>query len=317
MTEIHRLMFKRLHLIKTPKEFVGWIMFKFCPNWMSDRFHLEMNYLFTKREHLDLDHPRTFNEKLQWLKIYDRNPLYTTLVDKYLVKDWVKGKIGEEYVIPTLMTYYSPDEIKLKTLPDQFVLKCTHDSGSVIICRDKSTFDLKAARERLAYCLSRDTSSYFCEWAYHDVPRRIIAEPLLVDGDNAELMDYKFFCFDGVPRIMYMSRDHAENATTDFFDMEFNHLPIRMLAPPSDVLPEKPEQFEKLKELASSLSQGIPHVRVDFYVVNGKVFFGEMTFYHCGGMVTVQPPEWNLRMGDMIHLPEKRTTKIKINRNKY
>ena len=310
-------MFKRIKLLKTPKEFLGWIMIRVCPGLMSDRFYLETDYLFIKREHLDLDHPVTFNEKLQWLKIYDRNPLYTRLVDKYLVKDWVREKIGDEYVIPTIAKYNTADEISLDELPDQFVLKCNHDSGSVVICKDKSTFDLDKAKKKLSACLQRDTSSFFCEWAYRNVPRCIIAEPFMKEEGQEDLMDYKFFCFDGVPRIMYMSRDHAAQATTDFFDMDFNHLPIRMQAPPSNVLPEKPEQFERLKELASCLSQGIPQVRVDFYVINGRIYFGEMTFYHCGGMVTVQPHEWNVKMGDMIHLPKKRTTKDKGKRNKF
>ena len=271
-------MFKRVQLLKTPKDFLGWVMYRTCPNLMSDRFHLEMNYLFTKREHLDLDNPKTFNEKLQWLKIYDRNPLYTKLVDKYLVKDWVKEKIGEEYIIPTLAKYNRAEEINLDELPEQFVLKCNHDSGSVVICKDKCSFDLEKAKGKLNKCLERDTSSFFCEWAYRNVPRCIIAEPFMQEEGQDDLMDYKFFCFGGVPRIMYMSRDHAENVTTDFFDMDFNHLPIRMQAPPSKVPPKKPEQFEKLKELAACLSQGIPHVRVDFYVINGRIYFGEMTF---------------------------------------
>lgn len=310
-------MFSRLKLLKTPKEFLGWIMIRVCPGLMSDRFYLETDYLFTKREHLDLDKPVTFNEKLQWLKIYDRNPLYTKLVDKYLVKDWVGEKIGYEHVIPTLAKYDTVDEIRLEDLPDQFVLKCNHDSGSVVICKDKSQFDFDAAKKKLSERLKIDNSSFFCEWAYRNVPRCIIAEPFMKEEGHDDLMDYKFFCFDGVPKIMYMSRDHAVQATTDFFDMDFNHLPIRMLAPPSKVLPEKPKQFEKLKELASCLSQGIPQVRVDFYVINGQIYFGEMTFYHCGGMVTVQPHEWNVKMGDMIQLPEKRTTKDKGKRNKF
>ena len=295
-------MFKRLHLIKTPKEFFGWMMFRTCPNWMSDRFHLEMNYLFTKREHLDLDKPRTFNEKLQWLKIYDRNPLYTRLVDKYLVKDWVKEKIGKEYVIPTLAKYNEANEINLDELPEQFVLKCNHDSGSVVICKDKSKFDLDAAKMKLTKCLETDTSSFFCEWAYRNVSRCIIAEPFMKEEGQDDLMDYKFFCFGGVPRIMYMSRDHAEHATTDFFDMDFNHLPIRMQAPPSKVLPEKPQQFEKLKELAACLSKGIPHVRVDLYLINGKVYFGELTFFHDAGLVPLSPVEWDYKIGEMLDL---------------
>lgn len=310
-------MFKRIHLLRSPHDYVGWLLYRVCPNLMSERFYLEMNYLFTKREHLNLDHPKTFNEKLQWLKIYDRNPLYTLLVDKYRVKEWVAHTIGPEYVIPLLVKYDSPEEIDLNKLPNQFVLKCNHDSGSVIICKDKSSFDLSIAKKKLANCLARDTSSYFGEWAYRNVPRCIIAEPYMQDRDHDDLMDYKFFCFDGIPRVMYMSRDHAAQATTDFFDMDFNHLPIRMQAPPSKVLPEKPDRFELMKRLAAELSKGIPQVRVDFYVINDRVYFGEMTFYHCGGMITVQPEEWNLKMGDMIHLPAKRTNKEKSKRVKY
>lgn len=298
-------MFKRVNLLESPRDVLGWAMYRICPGLMSDRFRLEMYYLFTKRKHLDLDHPVTFNEKLQWLKIYDRNPLYTKLVDKYLVKEWVKDRIGEEYVIPTLARYDSPEQINLDELPKEFVLKCNHDSGSVIICKDKSLFDLDAAKEKLSNCLKTGPYQLYFEWAYRDVPRCIIAEQFMKDDDNDELMDYKFFCFNGKPQIMYMSRDHSREVTTDFFDMEFNRLPLRMQAPPSKVCPSKPEQFDKLKELAACLSQGIPHVRVDFYVINGRIYFGEMTFYHCGGMVDVKPDEWNVKMGEMIELPKK------------
>lgn len=299
-------MFKRLKLVRTPKEFLGWIMYRVCPNLMSDRFHLEMYYLFTKHEHLNLDNPKTFNEKLQWLKIYNRVPEYTKLVDKYLVKDWVANKIGSQYIIPTLAKFNTVEDLSIDQLPNQFVLKCNHDSGSVIVCKDKSTFDIGKAcafyKDRLQY----DPSKVCGEWVYRDVPRCIIAEQYMEEPDNADLMDYKFFCFDGVPRIMYMSRDHAAQCTTDFFDMEFNRLPIRMQAPPSKDIPVKPDQFNEMKCLASVLSQGMPQVRVDFYVINNKIYFGEMTFFHCGGMVTVQPYEWNLKMGDMIQLPSKR-----------
>ena len=299
-------MFKRLKIVKTPKEFLGWIMYRLCPQWMTERFHLEMYYLFTKREHLNLDNPRTFNEKLQWLKIYNRIPEYTKLVDKYLVKEWVASKIGEQYIIPTLAKYDSAEEIDLEKLPNQFVLKCNHDSGSVIVCKDKSTFNLEQAKTFYRERLNSDHSKVCGEWVYQDVPRCIIAEKFMEDPGNPDLMDYKFFCFDGEPRIMYMSRDRAAQCTTDFFDMDFNRLPIRMQAPPSKICPNKPLHFEEMRRLASILSNGIPQVRVDFYVINNQVYFGEMTFYHCGGMVTVQPYEWNLKMGEMIKLPPKR-----------
>ncbi len=298
-------MFKRLRRVKNPRELLGWFMYRCCPCLMSDRLHLETLYLTWKHEHLNLDNPRTFNEKLQWLKLYDRNPIYIRLVDKHLVKKWVADKIGEEYIIPTLAVYKSAEEIDIAQLPEKFVLKCNHDSGSVKICNNKSTFDIAAIKDFYRQRLKYDPSKVCGEWVYKDVPRLIIAEQFMEETDNKDLMDYKWFCFDGVPRIMYMSRDHAEHATTDFFDMDFNRLPIRMQAPNSDVCPKKPDLFDKMRELASVLSQGIPQVRVDFYIINNQIYFGEMTFYHCGGMVKVQPEEWNVKMGDMIHLPRR------------
>lgn len=299
-------MFKRLKLISNCREFLGWILLNTFPSLMSERLKLEMIYLIHMREHLNLSNPQTFNEKLQWLKLYDRNPLYTQLVDKFLVKDWVAKKIGGEHIIETIAVYNSPDEIDISLLPNKFVLKCTHDSGSVIICKDKSTFDMSLAKKKLADCLTKSPYTPFVEWAYKNVPHRIIAEEFMEEIGQNDLMDYKLFCFNGEPKILYMSRDHAQNCTTDFFDMDFNRIPMRMQSPNSENPPAKPKQFEELKRLASILSQGIPQVRVDFYVINEQIYFGEMTFYHCGGMVPVQPYEWNLKMGEMIKLPNKK-----------
>ena len=169
----------------------------------------------------------------------------------------------------------------------------------------KSTFDINAAKIKLAKSLKFDTYSFCGEWAYKDVPRCIIAEKYMEEEGQTDLMDYKLFCFNGEPKILYMSRDHAQNCTTDFFDMNFNRIPMRMQAPNSEISPIKPKQFDELKRLASILSQGIPQVRVDFYVINDNIYFGEMTFYHCGGMVPVQPYEWNLKMGEWIILPDR------------
>ena len=160
-------------------------------------------------------------------------------------------------------------------------------------------------REHFRTCLQYDSSTVCGEWAYRNVKRKIIAEPYLEEDSDGVLMDYKWFCFDGEPKIMYMCRDRGEQPATDFFDMEFNRLPIRILDPPSKICPKKPVQFEEMKRLAGILSKGIPQVRVDFYVVNGHIYFGEMTFYHLGGMTLVQPYEWNLKMGEMIHLPKR------------
>ncbi len=310
-------MFNRIRRIKSLREFLGYIMMYLNPQWMSDRLHLEMTWLIVKHQHLNLDNPITFNEKIQWLKLYNRNPEYTIMVDKCRAKHWVADKIGEKYIIPTIAEYQSVDEIDLDKLPNQFVLKCNHDSGSVVICKDKQSFDLNKAKQKLSRCLATDTSAQFGEWAYRNVPRKILAEKYMEEEGQIDLMDYKWFCFDGEPRIMYMSRDHAQDARTDFFDMEFNHLPIRMQAPPSDVLPSKPKEFEEMKHLASILSKNIPQVRVDFYVINAQIYFGEMTFYHCGGMVDVKPYEWNVRMGNMIKLPKKIENKEKLKHRRF
>lgn len=299
-------MFKKIRrYAKDPYYAFGYDLIKTHPMWMSDKFYVKVQWWMIMGYELDLHNPRTFNEKLQWLKLYDRNPLYTELVDKYRVKDWVAAKIGSEYVIPTLKMYKTPEEIDLNELPEQFVLKCNHDSGSVIICKNKALFDLTAAKQKLSKCINHNFYKDAREWAYKNVKPVLFAEKFMYEEGGENLMDYKFFCFNGMPRVMYMSRDHAEHCTTDFFDMEFNRLPIRMQAPNSDVPPQKPKQFEELKRLASILSEGIPQVRVDFYVVDGKIYFGEMTFYHCAGLAEVKPSEWNSKLGDMICLPQK------------
>ena len=330
--------------LKDPKYVAGNYIFKRRPNLLPDRWYIEIMYKKIFGHKIDLRHPKTFNEKLQWLKLYDRNPLYTTLVDKYRVKQYVADKIGAEYVIPTLAVYNSVDEIDLDKLPNQFVLKCNHDSGSVAICRDKKTFDLEAAKKKLDKGLKQNFYLLAREWPYKNVKRCIIAEQYMEDHgggfadmqpnesdlqldeslqlvennrvmkisgegenpdgeiyfDNMALVDYKFFCFHGEPKVMYIGADKAKEPTSDFFDMEYNHLPIRMVDPNAEQIPPKPKEFEKLKELATILSKGIPHVRIDFYVVNGKIYFGEFTFYHMGGFSLVKPHEWNLKMGQWI-----------------
>ena len=274
-------------------------------NWMPDEAFLKRKFRLNMGYELDLENPKTFNEKLQWLKLHDRKPLYTKLVDKYEVRKYIAEKIGEEYLIPLVGgPWNSPDEIDFTALPDQFVLKCTHDSGGVIICKDKSAFDIPAAKAVLNKHLKRNFYWANREWPYKDVPPRIIAEKYMED-ETGELRDFKVFCFNGTPRMMYISRDAAVDTTTDFFDMDFNHLPIRMKDPNSAILPAKPEGFEEMRRIASVLSEGIPHVRTDFYCVNGKIYFGELTFYHNGGFTGIKPEEWNYKVGDWLKLPGK------------
>ena len=271
---------------------------------IEDKKYLSLLFRLRMKEKLNWDNPKTYSEKLQWLKIYDRNPLYIKLVDKYEVKKYVSEKIGEEYIIPTLGDWNNANEIDYERLPNQFVLKCTHDSGGLFIVTNKEKTDCKRINKKLNKCLKHNFYYGKREWPYKDVKPRIIAEKYMIDNKSNELKDYKFFCFDGIPRYMYIARDRNNVAETkfDFYDMNFEHIDLTNGHPNSDSINQKPENFEKMKELASKLSKSIPQVRVDFYEANGKVYFGEMTFFHMSGLVPFNPPEWDEKFGKCIDL---------------
>lgn len=282
-------------------------------DWMPDKLYLKLCYKCKLGKNLNLKNPQSFNEKLQWLKLYDRRPEYIAMVDKYAVKDYVASIIGAEYIIPTLGVWDRFEDIDFDSLPNQFVLKCTHDSGGLVICKDKTEFNIKEAQKKLNRHLKKNYFYSCREWPYKNVKPRIIAEEYLEEKTNQSdntitessecLTDYKFFCFNGVPEIFYISKDHSDNPTTDFFDMDFNSLPIKMRDPNSEILPEKPINFEKMKEFAQILSEGIAHLRVDFYSVDNHIYVGELTFYHCSGFAPITPSEWDYKMGEWIKLP--------------
>lgn len=255
----------------------------------------------------ELKAPVLYTEKLQWLKLYDHRPEYTTMVDKYAVKQYVTEKIGAEYVIPALGVWERVEDIDFASLPERFVLKTTHDSGGIVICKDKTRLDAAAAKRKLKYFLKRDYYGQNREWPYKHVPHRIIAEAYMEDSTTAELRDYKFFTFGGVPKVLYIAqgRGRGEPTVADFFDMDFNHLPFTIDHDMAPVPPEKPENFELMKALAARLSEGTPQLRVDFYEVDGKLYFGEMTFFHCSGMEGFHPEEWDRIFGDWVTLPQK------------
>lgn len=257
-------------------------------------------------QNLNLDDPKTYNEKLQWLKLYDRRPIYTTMVDKYAVKDYVASIIGRQYVIPTIGVWSSFDEIDFNSLPNQFVLKCTHDSGGLVIVKDKSLLDKKKAKSKIENSLKRRYYYSNREWPYKNVIPRIIAEPYLEDEITKDLRDYKFFTFDGVVRALFIATERqteGEETKFDFFDENFNHLPMTNGHPNAKTTPSKPTQFELMKELASKLGDGIPQARIDFYECNGKVFFGEITLFHWSGFMPFVPKEWDYQFGEWIKLP--------------
>lgn len=275
-------------------------------NWMDDENYLKLIYRIKMGKALNLDAPRTYNEKLQWLKLYDRNPLYTQLVDKYAVKEYVAKKIGTEYIIPTLGVWDRFEDIDFDALPDQFVLKCTHDSGGLVICRDKSKLNRREAAAKVNSCLKQNFFWGQREWPYKGVKPRIIAETYMEDRMTRELRDYKFFCFSGNVKALFIATERADSAETkfDFFDQDGRHLPFINGHPNADVTPDLPVHLEKMKELAQKLSQGIPQVRVDFYEANGRIYFGEITFFHWSGLVPFEPESWDYTFGSWLELPE-------------
>ena len=272
--------------------------------WMPDKLYLELLYWRTFGRVPDLKHPVRYTEKLQWMKLYDHNPLYHKLVDKADVKPYVASLVGEEHIVPTLGVWDSPEEIDWDGLPDRFVLKCTHDSGSTVICSDKASFDREAACRKLAACQKKNYYKPMREWVYKGLKARIIAEEYL----EGEVNDYKFFCFDGEPKFMFVATDrfNAEEETKfDFFDMDWNHLDLRSGHPNASVPPACPSCFEEMKRLAALLSRELPQVRLDFYEIDGKVLFGEYTFYHWGGFMAFDPDSADETIGRMFKLPEK------------
>ena len=223
-------------------------------------------------------------------------------MDKYEVKQYISNVIGEDYVIPQYGVWDSFDEIDFDKLPNQFILKCTHDSGRFAICRDKKEFNKITVKERFDKSLRNNFFWWTREWPYKNVKPRILAEKLMVDEDGGVLTDYKFFCFNGEPKMMYVSKDVASDPRTDFFDMEWNHLPFKIKDPPAEIEPQKPLLFEEMKAIAQKLAKGIPHVRVDLYVINNQIFFGEMTFFHNSGLFEITPKEWDYTIGEWLDL---------------
>lgn len=272
---------------------------------MPDEQYLKLKYKSIFGKELNLDNPQTFNEKLQWLKLYNRKPEYTVMVDKYKVREYIAQMIGEEYLIPLLGVWDDPDEIDFDALPDQFVLKCNHNSGlGMCICKDKSELDISRVKAELRKGLKQDYYLTGREWPYKDVPRKIIAERYMEDA-SGELRDYKFYCFNGVMKFVMINSDRNTDKPTraDYFDCDFNWLDFTWGYSHAEVHPQKPEQFEKMVAIAERLSKGLPHIRVDLYDCNGKIYFGELTFFDGSGFDKIEPLEWDYKLGQMITLP--------------
>lgn len=293
-------------LLNHPTRIIPTILIRFGKH-LPDRIFLKLCYYNRFGRKLNLNHPQTFNEKLQWLKLHDRNPEHTTMVDKIEVKKWVADRIGERFIIPTLSVWERAEDIDFDSLPDQFVLKTNHDSGKVVICKDKSTLDISNARKILSDSLQQDYYILGREWPYKDVKRRIFAEKYVVTP-NDELSDYKFFCFDGVPKFLFIATERNKKDTDvkfDFFDIDFNHLSLKNGHENADIVPEKPDKFDEMVKIATELSQGCKHVRVDLYNINGEIYFGELTFFHHSGFVPFIPDKWDYEFGKFISLEQE------------
>ena len=288
------------------------IFFRKIVRLLPDKLYLSIKFYRVFGRWPNWKNPLTYSEKLQWLKLYDRKPEYTMMVDKYAVKKYVAGIIGDEYVIPTIGVWNKPEEIEWDKLPDQFVLKTTHGGGNtgVIICKDKTCFDKQSAIEKLNANLRTDLYAIWREWPYKNVPRRIIAEKYIEQKLNSnDLPDYKFFCFDGKVKGLFVATERQnpnEDVKFDFFDENYNHLSLRQGHDHAKRIPIRPANFEIMKKTAEQLSKGLPHVRVDLYDLGDKVLFGELTLFHFSGMVPFEPEEWDIRFGEMLTLPDKR-----------
>lgn len=291
---------------RNPGLFANYVIGKGVLNFLPDELFLMIRYHQIAGKRLNLNNPLTFNEKLQWLKLHDRRPEYTIMVDKYAVRKYIADTIGEEYLIPLLGVWDSPDEIDFDALPDQFVLKCNHNSGiGLCICKDKSKLDIKKVKKELWKGLKQDYYLTGREWPYKNVPRKIIAEKYMVDESGYELKDYKFFCFNGEPKALFVATDRNkpnEEVKFDFYDLDWNRLPMKQGHPNSSANIAKPKSFDRMIEISRILSKGIPHVRVDLYDINGHIYFGELTFSHFSGFVPFQPEEWDYTFGAWLQL---------------
>lgn len=272
----------------------------------SDKF-LKIQYRIMMGKPLNLDNPKTFNEKLQWLKINDKQPRYTSMVDKYEAKEYASQIIGDEYIIPTLGVWDKFSDIDFDKLPNRFVLKCTHDSGGLVICKDKSKLDFVAANKKINKCMRRNFYDANREWPYKNVKPRIIAEKYIaVDGDD--LPDYKVHCFNGEPKFVLVCRDRFSTGglTEDFYDTNWNLMDVKRPHIPHGKTPmDRPPQLEEILELSKKLAKDTLFLRVDFYIIEGKVYFGELTFFPASGHGKFEPEEYDKTIGDWISLNEK------------
>ena len=284
---------------------------------LPDSLFIRLMYFHIKGKALHLKNPKSYNEKLQWMKLYYHNPLCCDLTDKYKARSFVSGRIGDKYLIPLVGVYDSFDEIDFDALPEKFVIKCNHDSGGVAICRDKNKFDFDAVRKKLEKSLKSNFYYAGREWQYKYIEPKLICEEYIEDSPG-DIWDYKIFCFDGVPELIHVNFDRSTNLKKNIYDINWNLLDVEMhYSNDPDKIIDKPGNLDEMLEVAARLSKGFPHVRVDLYNVEGEIYFGEMTFTHTGGNSDFRPESFDYELGSWLTLPPKMTfrQRMKIERN--
>lgn len=302
MTKIKTL----IHLLIHPSQMIIFLASNSLMNWLPDAIYLKLMYWANSGKKLNLKKPVAFTEKMQWLKLHDRQEKYIDYVDKIRVKEYVGRKIGQQFVLPTLGVWDSFDQIDFDSLPDRFVLKCNHDSGSIVKCKGKATFDFTEAEKKITRRLHTDAYNWGREWPYKQVKRKVFAEAYLTQNEESdELIDYKFYCFDGKPEYCQVITDRAKDERIDFFDMEWRHQPFVGLTPVignSTHALTCPVNYSKMQEFATILSKGTPFCRIDFYEAEEKLYFGEITLYPAAGFGRFTPDEWDIILGEKIKL---------------
>lgn len=302
--------------IKNPKKVIIYLASKGFFDNMSDESYLKLRYWASMGRKLDLKNPQTLNEKLQWLKLYNHNPIYTAMVDKYDAKKVIEKVLGNKYIIPTLGIWNKFDEIDFDDLPNRFVLKCTHDSGGLVICKDKSKLDLSTVKKTINKSMQSSYYKWGREWPYKDVRPRIIAEDYMEelndDGipSGKALVDYKFFCFNGYAESVMVCTDRESGSPKFyFFDKDWNlkRYNIRGKNAPKGFTIPKPETMDEMFDVAANLSKGIPFVRVDLYSINNHIYFGEMTFFPDSGFDENLLYESDLYWGKLVNLDMVKT----------
>ena len=273
-------------------------------NFLPDKLYLKTVFRAETGYRLNLRHPRTYNEKLQWIKLYDRRPEYILYADKYRVREYIAKAIGESYLVPLIGVYSKVEEIPWDELPDRFVLKCNHASGTNVICRDKHDLDIALTEEKLDAWLKRNAYWGAREWCYKDIEPCIICEAFIETPDGNTPDDYKFMCFNGVPRLIQVHHDRYGDHTLDYYTPEWKKSDLhRIDASTSEKVVEKPEKLNEMLSIAETLSKDIYYARIDLYYVNGSIYFGEITLYPTGGFSTFAKHEDDLLLGSYMKLP--------------